>query len=241
TGLWKFGIYPLRTPKVGDVKRGSPADKAGIRSGAVILTINDTTVTQFGDMPRMIRPNLGVAMKFTWEQDGELYSAVITPVSTDAAVEGERLDVVKVGSIGIGEYYEERKISFIDAVRYGSKAFVKLFVQIIKILGKLVTGKTTIRAVGGPLRVGMMAGDMLRWGFNYLVSFLAFFSLNLAIFNLLPILPFDGGHFVLYFAELVSGRRINQRVQHVMMQVGFVFLVALMIFVFFMDFLNIFR
>ena len=241
TGLWKFGIYRLRPPKIGDVKRGSPADKAGIRSGAVILTINDTTITQFDDLQRIIQPNLGVAMKFTWELDGELYSAMITPVSTDAAVEGERLDVVKVGSIGIGEFYEERRISFLDSVRYGTRAFTDLLVYIIEFLGKLITGKATIRAVGGPLRVGLMAGDMLRWGFNYLVSFLAFFSLNLAIFNLLPILPFDGGHFVLYFTELVSGRKINRKIQHAMMQVGFVVLVALMIFILFIDVLNIFR
>jgi len=129
----------------------------------------------------------------------------------------------------------------LDSVRYGTRAFTDLLVYIIEFLGKLITGKATIRAVGGPLRVGLMAGDMLRWGFNYLVSFLAFFSLNLAIFNLLPILPFDGGHFVLYFTELVSGRKINRKIQHAMMQVGFVVLVALMIFILFIDVLNIFR
>ena len=92
----------------------------------------------------------------------------------------------------------------------------------------------------GPLRVGIMAGDMLRWGFGYLVYFLAFFSLNLAIFNLLPILPFDGGHFVLFLGELITGRKINKRIQTIMMQIGFIILVALMIFILFVDIFNIF-
>jgi regulator of sigma E protease len=81
---------------------------------------------------------------------------------------------------------------------------------------------------------------MLAWGFSYLIYFLAFFSLNLAIFNLIPILPFDGGHFVLYAVELVSRRSINRKVQQVMMQVGFIILIALMVFILFVDIFNIF-
>ena len=180
-------------------------------------------------------------MKFMWEFEGEKHTAEITPDFVQAPGEGERVDVVKIGGIGVGPYYEKRKIHFIDAVRYGSRAFMNLFVSIMQFLGKLFTGRATLRAVGGPLRVGQMAGDMIRWGFDYLVYFLAFFSLNLSIFNLLPILPFDGGHFVLYAFEFVSGRPINKKVHQVMMQVGFVILISLMAFILLIDIFNIFR
>ena len=70
--------------------------------------------------------------------------------------------------------------------------------------------------------------------------FIAFFSLNLAIFNLLPILPFDGGHFVLYFVELVSRRPINRKAKNVMMQAGFVLLIILMVLVTALDIFNVF-
>ncbi len=238
--LWELGIRAPLPAKVGDVKKGSPAEKAGIRPGAVILSINDTTVTRYAELEEFIHPRPGVPMDFTWELDGEVHRATITPAGVDASSGGERLDVVKIGGIGIGPPLESMRIPFTDAARYGSEGFVDLVSAILAFLKKLVTGKATVRAVGGPLRVGIMAGDMLAWGFSYLIYFLAFFSLNLAIFNLIPILPFDGGHFVLYAVELVSGRSINKKVQQVMMQVGFIILIALMIFILFVDIFNIF-
>ncbi|UCF04410.1 MAG: RIP metalloprotease RseP [bacterium] len=236
-----FGFTQLRPARVGDVKKGSPADKAGIRSGSYIRAINDTTVTEFTDIQDMVQPRPGVPIEITWEYEGQFFTATVTPETTEAAVEGERIDVVEIGSIGVGEYYERVGISFTEAVRYAIRAFNELFTGIILFLGKLITGKATLRAIGGPLRVGMMAGEMVRWGFNYLISFLAFFSVNLAIFNFLPILPFDGGHFVIYLAEFISGRRMSYRVQQVLMRIGFLIFIALIVIILFIDVLNVFR
>jgi regulator of sigma E protease len=239
--VWRIGIISYLPARVGDIKRESPAERAGLRPGATILSINDTTVTRFSDLEDRILPRPGVPMKFTWEQGGVVRSAVITPASAEAASEGERLDVVKVGQIGISPYYEKVRISFGEAAVYGSRAFANLFRAIIDFLGKLFTGHATIRAIGGPLRVGAMAGDMIRWGFSYLIYFLAFFSLNLAIFNLVPILPFDGGHFVLGLIELVTRRTIGRKVQQALMQVGFIILLLLMVFIFSVDVFNFVR
>jgi regulator of sigma E protease len=239
-GSWEIGMRSPLPSRVGDIKKGSPADKAGIRPGSLILSINDTTVTTYAELEEFIHPRPGVPMDFKWELDGEVHSATITPAGVDASSGGERLDVVKIGGIGIGPPLESMRISFTDAVAYGTEGFVDLIYAILGFLKKLVTGMATVRAVGGPLRVGIMAGDMLAWGFSYLIYFLAFFSLNLAIFNLIPILPFDGGHFVLYAVELVTGKSINRKVQQVMMQVGFIILIMLMIFILFVDIFNIF-
>ncbi|MDD4856797.1 MAG: RIP metalloprotease RseP [Candidatus Krumholzibacteria bacterium] len=238
---WRIGIVSHLPARVGDVKKESPAERAGLRSGATILSINDTTVATYSDMEDRILPRPGVPMKFTWEIDGVVRSAVITPGSGEAASEGSRVDVVKVGQIGISPYYEKVRISLGEALVYGSRSFASLFAAIMDFLGKLFSGKATLRAIGGPIRVGIMAGDMIRWGFSYLVYFLAFFSLNLAIFNLLPILPFDGGHFVLGLIELVTRRRIGQKVQQVLTQVGFMILIVLMVFILAVDVFNIVR
>lgn len=238
---WTLGIYSPLPSRVGSVQRGGPADKAGIERGALIIAVNDTTVQTFEELAEIIHAKPGMPLKIDWKVEGTMHSAIITPESGDAPKEGERLDIVKVGQIGILPYYEKLDVSFIDAVTYGSRMVYIVLESIISFLGKYLTGKVTIRAVGGPLRIGIMAGDMIRWGFNHLVTLLAFISLNLAIVNLLPIVPFDGGHFVLYGIELVTRRRINQRVQSVLMQIGFFILIALMVFIFLVDIFNIFR
>lgn len=240
-GRYIAGLILGIPPRVGDVKRDGPAWEAGMRKGAYIQSINDTIVITYNDMVERIHGGLGNELRFAWSQDGERMEAVISPESIDIpAGNGDELDIIEAGSIGIGEYYEEYSVSFVEAVQYGSRAYWNMIRAIMDFLKKLVTGKASVKAIGGPLRIGKMAGDMVRWGFGYLVSFIGFFSLNLAIFNLLPILPFDGGHFVLYLYELVSRRPINNRIKNVMMQTGFIVLMILMGLILIIDIFNIF-
>jgi len=227
-------------PRVGDVKKDSPAWEAGIRSGAYIVSINDTTVYTFNEVAEKIHGSLGEKITVTWEQDGARHSATLEPESIDLPSGGEKLDVVEAGSIGIKEYYLKEDVSLIQAASYGSTAFWRMMERILDFLKKLITGKASVKAVGGPLRIGQMAGDMVRWGFNYLISFIAFFSINLGIINLFPLLPFDGGHFVLYLIEGVSGRQINARLKNAMMQAGFILLIILMVLVMALDIFNVF-
>ncbi|MDZ7860134.1 MAG: site-2 protease family protein [Candidatus Krumholzibacteriota bacterium] len=244
TGEYRLGLsYYLRfPPKIGDVKRDSPAWEAGIRPGAYIQTINDTSIISFTDLTDKIHNSLGRKLEFVWIQSGAKQSAVIIPESIDIPKgSGEKLEVIEAGGIGIGQYYEVREISFFNAVVRGSGAYGRMTVAILGFLKKLVTGNASMKALGGPIRIGQMAGDMARWGFGRLSLFIAFFSLNLAIFNLLPILPFDGGHFVLYLVELVSGRPVNPKVKNVMMQAGFVILIILMVLITAMDLFNVFN
>jgi regulator of sigma E protease len=67
------------------------------------------------------------------------------------------------------------------------------------------------------------------------LAFLAFFSINLCIFNLLPILPFDGGHLSLFIFEGVTRRPVNRRVREILAQVGFALIILLMTFVVILD------
>ncbi|MBD3178297.1 MAG: RIP metalloprotease RseP [Candidatus Latescibacteria bacterium] len=236
------GLLMSVPPRVGDVKQDSPAWNAGIRNGAYIRAVNDTTVHTFSEVAEMIHNSLGEKVRVTWEQDGVERSAELETesIKLPAQGEGDKLDVVEAGSIGIKEYYVKEGVSFTEAIAYGSRAFWVMTVRILDFLKKLITGKASVKAVGGPLAIGKLAGDMVRWGFNYLISFIAFFSINLGIINLFPLLPFDGGHFVLYLFEGVSGRQVNARIKNGMMQVGFVLLIILMVMIMALDIFNLF-
>ncbi|MCX5752215.1 MAG: RIP metalloprotease RseP, partial [Candidatus Krumholzibacteria bacterium] len=78
---WGIGIasYLPAPARIGDVKRQSPADRAGLRTGATILSINDTTVTKYSDLVSRILPRPGQPMKFVWEYEGKIHTSVITP------------------------------------------------------------------------------------------------------------------------------------------------------------------
>jgi regulator of sigma E protease len=115
------------------------------------------------------------------------------------------------------------------------KSSTNMVVEIVSFLRLLLTGQAGMDAVGGPILITQMAGDMARWGFNYLLYFLAFFSINLCIFNLLPILPFDGGHLTLFTYEVITKRRVNRRLRELLAQAGFVLLILLMVFVVLVD------
>ncbi|MDD3643679.1 MAG: RIP metalloprotease RseP, partial [Candidatus Krumholzibacteria bacterium] len=106
------GITSGSEPRIGDVQRDGPAWEAGMRRGARVLSVNDTTVTTYLDFQEMIHSRLGVPMSMRWTQGGDTLSAVITPEAMDAPAQGEKLDVVEVGAIGINEYYEKRPVSF---------------------------------------------------------------------------------------------------------------------------------
>jgi len=92
-----------------------------------------------------------------------------------------------------------------------------------------------VETLGGPILITQMAGDAARWGFDYLLFLLAFFSINLCIFNLLPLLPFDGGHLVLLGYEAVLRKPVNRRVRDLLMQGGFLLVILLMVFVVTLD------
>jgi len=233
------GIYSSTPPVIGDVKRDDPAEAAGMKTGDVVIAVNDTTVLTFAEMQEKIRGNLDRPMSIEWVRGGDTLTAIVIPEAEDVPAGGEKLDVVEVGAIGVNEYYQKKRVSFLQALSYGSRSFENLVEAILVFLGKLFSGKASLKAVGGPIKVGAMAGDMIRWGYNYLFYFIAFFSLNLSIFNLLPILPFDGGHFVLFLVEGTTGYRPGPKAQNVMGQIGFYILIALMAFIFANDIFNI--
>ena len=110
-----------------------------------------------------------------------------------------------------------------------------MIAQILSYLGQLVTGRVGVKTLGGPILITQMAGDVARIGFDYLLLFLAFFNINLCVFNLIPILPFDGGHLAMLAYEGIARRPVNRRLRDWLTQGGFVLIILLMAFVLVLD------
>jgi regulator of sigma E protease len=231
----RLGFYPHVSAEVGHVKRAAPADRAGIRSGDTIVSINDTLIASYYDIERIIHASPKVPLYVQWTRDGVQFADTIIPEPKRVLKEDSRTEFRVVGQIGIGPSYDNRRIPVHKAAVMAVQSSTRMVVEIVSFLKLLFTGKAGIDAVGGPILITQMAGDMARWGFSYLLYFLAFFSVNLCIFNLLPILPFDGGHLALFSYEVVARRRVNRRVREILGQAGFVLLIILMVFVVLID------
>lgn len=231
----RLGFRPHISAQVGKVKRDGPAYRAGMREGAVIQAINDTLITSYYDLERIIHSNPENPLVIRWSQEGGTRVDTLVPEAKKVLKEGTKTEMEIVGQIGIGPYYEKREIGFFSSVQMGVTATLSMTSEILSFLKLLITGKAGIDSLGGPILITQMAGDMARWGFNYLLYFLAFFSINLCIFNLLPILPFDGGHLSLLIFEGISRRQVNRRVREILTQVGFALIILLMTFVVIVD------
>lgn len=232
---YRYGLIALVPAKIGRVNRGKPAYRAGISEGAVIQSINDTTVTTWTEMQEIIQANPEVPLHVVWTHGGVSHADTIVPEPLRSLKPGTMNEFEVVGRVGVTPYYVQRRESFGAAIVNGFSNANHTIARILGYLGLLFTGKMGVETLGGPILISQMAGDQARWGFDYLIGFLAFFSINLCIFNLIPLLPFDGGHLALLGYEAVARRPVNRRLREVFAQAGFVLIILLMAFVIMLD------
>ncbi|HEX6790929.1 MAG TPA: RIP metalloprotease RseP [Candidatus Krumholzibacteria bacterium] len=235
SGQITLGLYPYVSSKVGRVQKGKPAYEAGIRAGAEIEAINDTLVTSYDDVRRIVNAHADTPIYVRWTMNGIAKADTIVPEAREVLKEGSTTEFETVGVIGIGPYSERRRESLFTAIQSGFGAANRMIAQIVGYLGQLFTGRVGVKTLGGPLMVYQMAGDVANWGFDYLLLFLAFFNINLCIFNLMPVPPFDGGHLAMLAYEGIARRPVNRRVREWVTQGGFVLVILLMAFVLVLD------
>jgi len=230
-----LGLYPFYSTKVGRVQRGKPAYRAGIRAGATIDAIDDTVVTSYDDVRRMVNNSAKRPLYVRWSIDGIAHADTIVPEAREVLKDEKTGKMETLGVIGIEPYSERSREGLWEGMRDGFAAANHMIAQIIGFLGQLFTGKVGVRTLGGPIMVYQMAGDVAKWGFDYLLMFLAFFNINLCVFNLMPLPPFDGGHLAILALEGVARRPLNRRVRDWVTQGGFVLVILLMAFVLVLD------
>ncbi len=230
-----LGMFAFQSARVGRVQKDKPAHRAGLAEGSVIEAINDTTVSTYGDLVRIINANAGNPLYIRWSTDGLAHADTIVPEPKQILKPGSTSEFTTVGIIGIHPYSERRREGFFTAVGNGFMTANAMTAQIVEYLGLLFTGKMGVKTLGGPITVTKMAGDFANWGFDYLLGFLAFFNINLCVFNLIPLPPFDGGHLAILAIEGVIRRPISRRWREWLAQGGFVLIILLMVFVLVLD------
>ncbi len=234
-GLGYIGVYPEYTPVVGMVYKNSPADKAGVKIGDRILSVNDTAIKNFYDMAIPLSNSIGKPTSFLMESAGEQKKVVITPEEKEGGV------YLGMTPNRIVKRYAK---NFFNAFALGFKeANVNLSEKIWTGLKTMFSGNIDVQKnISGPIRIVQITGKVAMYrDFNRLIQFMALISVALGFFNLLPIPGLDGAHFLINTFEMVTTIKPNEKVMVVVEYVGFVMIIILSVLVFFNDIFNIVR
>jgi regulator of sigma E protease len=234
-----FGI-PFYPSKIGEVSPGLPAERAGLKKGDVVLSIDREEVTKWEDLSKIIRNSKGKDLLIKIKRNSEILETKITPkLSTQKNLFGEEIPVFLIGITPSDEIIVQ-KVGPFEAVGKGfSQTWfgIKLtVVTIIKLIERVVPAKT----IGGPILIAQLAGEQARRGLLSLVLFMAILSINLGVINLFPIPILDGGHFLFFGLEAVLRRPISIKKMEIAQQVGLIFIILLMLFAFYNDLIRVF-
>jgi len=213
---------------VRDVTKDAPAAQAGIQRGDRVLAVSGQPVRSAEHVSMFIREHRSEPITLTVERNGQKQEITATPRRLSDGV--ERLGILPADGFPLV------KPSVGAATAYAVRSNLEILRLTGKALGQFFTGQRSARnTLSGPVGIYKAAGSAVeRFGWGGFFTTLAFLSLNLGIFNLLPIPVLDGGAIFLLLIEAVLatvGLKLSMRVRDRIQQVGFVMVILLMVFV----------
>lgn len=231
-------------PVVGEVFENSAAAKAGIVANDRILTINGNKIDSFDDIRKEVDLTVGNEVVVELLRDGReirLQFPLTEMEVPEANGEMTKRPMLGVKSVNVIELDHE-KLSLPQSLKEAFLEAWNVTEATLRGVGQMVTGKRSGEGIGGIIRIAEMSGDISKQnGILDLVVFMALLSINLGLINLFPIPVLDGGHIVIYLAEIAVGKEINTQIKDALFKVGFSLIIALMIFATWNDFVRLFH
>jgi regulator of sigma E protease len=217
---------------VTDLEPGMPAEAAGIKEGDEIIALDGKPVPVIAAMVESLKQTKDKPIDVTVLRDGKPLTFHIQPKLADVDGQQEKRYRIGISSIPM----KVGSLPFAAAVSRSLEDNKKTSLLILELVQKLVTRKVSLRTVEGPIGIGRAAGQAAaEKGWTPLLALTAAISLNLGIFNLLPIPILDGGVILLLLIEGFMRRDISLRIKERIYQAAFVFLVLFAMMVIYND------
>ena len=203
------------------VLSNSPAEKAGLKPGDLILAVDGKPIF-FYHFLEVIQTNADKELRFTVDRGGEVLSLPVTPRREGG-----------VGKIGISQVAKSvlKKYGFFAAISQSVKENLSNVFLIVRFIRGLFTGETPMSQLGGPLMIANFSYTAFRMGWLTLLGWIGVFSLQLGVLNLFPIPVLDGGQIFVLLVEGIIRRDLSPKARQVWIQIGFVIFVVLIVFV----------
>jgi regulator of sigma E protease len=235
-----FEPHAETPPVIGQVSKDSPASRAGMQAGDRITSAAGESISSWQQFVNIVENSPGRALPVTLKRGDSDVSVTVTP-------QAKKLNNQRTyGRVGISAQYALEDVlprerpGPIGAIKAGAVRTWDVVSLTAGFLWQLVSGQTSARNVGGPILIGKLSGQVARLGMEAFLGFMALFSVNLAVLNLLPIPVLDGGHLMFLGIEAVRGRPLSLDQRMRWSQVGFVIIVAIMVWAVANDVLRLF-
>jgi regulator of sigma E protease len=216
--------------EIDKVDPGSGAQKAGIQMGDTLVNVNGEPIRSGQKLPEVINALGGKPVELVYAHKGQQHQATVTPAWTGGP-DGWKWRI----GVRIQPKRIITKLPFPEALAESVKENVKDATLIYTLLRGIVEHRMSAGSMMGPIGIAQVSGEAARGGVVPFVGLMAAVSLNLAVFNLLPIPILDGGVILLLLIEMFMRRDLSLRVKEAVFKVGFVFLMAVVAFVIYND------
>lgn len=210
---------------VGQVVEGSPAYEAGIQAGDIIQVIQGQEVHQWEDMTAIVQAHPGESLDIQLEREGQLVTLPVTIGVTESEETGQTIGQLGVVA-GLETHYDS---SFWSRISYGFTETWSVVTGVLGVIAGMVRTGFNINNFGGPIAMAQMTNQVVDYGLVPILSFTAYISANIGIFNLLPIPALDGGKLILNIIEGIRGKPIKQSTAGIINLIGLVLILVLVL------------
>ena len=216
--------------QIATVQPGMDAERAGLKRGDVLVSVNGKRAGSVHAVIEIIKNSGGAPVEIVYLRDGKENRVHVQPaLAKDRGQERYMIGVQMSPRVTFVRLPPDE--AFRQSLRHNANNATLIY----QFLQGIVERRMSPKQLEGPIRIAQLAGDTAREGPAAFIGLMSMVSLNLAIFNLLPIPILDGGVILLLLVEMLMRRDLSLRVKETVIKLGFVFLMALLVFVLYND------
>ena len=220
-------------PIISELVANNPAEQAGLEVGDTILKINGHKIKSSDDVSIYLQvEDKSKPITFTIKRDGKETNIDVKPIKEE--VDGNT--IYRVGIVSKGEV----KYGFVASIQFAFTKMDSLFRQMVITFKGLFTGGLSINQLSGPVGIYNIVGEQANHGFENILYLIALLSVNVGFINLIPLPAFDGGRILFLIIEKIKGSPVKPETENKIHTIGFILLLALMIYITFNDILKFF-
>ncbi len=221
----------LYVPLVSSVMPLTPAYKAGIKAGDVILAVNGTDIRSFAELRSAVEASQNQEITLTVWRAGETLSLRLTPDVVDYPNSEGGFDQRVLIGVGGGFYFESatQTPDILTAIGAGTRQVYTVMASSLNGLKHMIMGNISVKNLQGPIGIAQISSAAVQTGLFDFIFLIGVISTAIGLLNLFPIPVLDGGHLVTYIYEALRGKPPHPRFLQTVMTIGMVLLLSMML------------